>query len=184
MPILEANQKIADTQLDQVSAALQNAKPNKPVLIREEQKVFADQAEINLTRELIKLQKQTGENELAGYRAIADSMNSLFPEDAIDNLVFKMEGLQAVCRVYPAFARDERVQDIHDGRWRCLGKVIGQVRSPNSYDLLKGMPIGYLAKEQFAGLAGNLNNENLAIEVTEPQVPGPALVVATLGIFA
>lgn len=184
LPFIEIHQKLQDSKVDQFLALIQNAKPGKPVLFDNEEKIFQDQAELASMRDVLKAGKQSAQNQLVEFQTIGQGLEALMPEDHMDNLVFKTENIQAVCRVYPAYARDERVQDIHDAKWRCLGKVIGIVSESGSYDLLKGSPIGYLAQEQFSTVATSFNNDQLKIELTDPSVKGPAIIIAPLAIFA
>jgi hypothetical protein len=72
----------------------------------------------------------------------------------------------------------------NNAQWHCLGKVIGKLSSNESYDLFQGSPIGYFAKEQIPQLLSGLNSDQINIQTTEPVVRGPALVVATMAIFA
>lgn len=184
LPLVELNQKLVETQTDQAIALLQDVKPNQSVKLGDMEHTFQNANEIKAARENLKASKQNSQNELAGYQTMAQMLNNLFPEDKMDTLLFRAEDFRFICRVYPIFARDERIQDIHDAQWRCIGKVIGKLSESQSHDLLKGSPIGYLAKDQFPAFASSLNNDHLNVEVTEPMISGPALIVATLGIFA
>jgi len=184
LPIIEPFAKLTETQLDQQLAQLKDAKPNKPIRVGNNEKVFQDQRQINNERESMLIQKQEAGNLVEIYKTLNTILCGFFPEDKIDVLLFKAEEFQVIARVYPSFARDERIQDLHDGHWHCIGKVIGIIDESGKYDLLKGAPIGYLAKDQFPTFASMLNNDKLNIEITDSTVSGPAIIIATLAIFA
>lgn len=184
LPLFEPYQKMSETQLEQQQVLLKNAKPNKPLKIGGEEITFQDQNHLTNARELLKYQQQNIQNEMVVFQQIGKVLDSLFPEDSTGRLLFKSDSLQVICRVYSAFARNERIQDVYDADWHCLGKVIGIVKDSEKYDLFRGLPIGYLAKNTFSNLASSLNNEDLNIEVSEPIVHGPALIMAVLAIFA
>jgi hypothetical protein len=163
---------------------LKNAKLNKPIKLGSEEITFQDQNQLNTSRDLLKYQQQNIQNEMVVFQQIGKVMDGLFPDDGTGILLFDAEILRVICRVYQAFARNERIQDVYDADWHCLGKVIGVVKESETFDLFRGHPIGYLAKHIFPNLAASLNNEDLNIEVSESVINGPALIVAALAIFA
>lgn len=184
LPLLEPYQKMSETQLEQQQSLLKNAKPNKSLKLGNEEINFQDQNHINTVRDLLKYQQQNTQNDMVIFQQIGKVLDGLFPEDSTGTLIFKSDSLQVICRVYNAFARNERIQDIYDAEWNCLGKVIGIVKESETYDLFRGHPIGYLAKNTFSNLAASLNNDDLNIEVEEPVIKGPAILMAALSIFA
>lgn len=118
------------------------------------------------------------------YRTMGSLVEGLFPQDTMEMILFKSPTFQAIGRVYKALARDERIRDIYDAEWHCLGKVIATLSESDEYDLLQGSPIGYMAKDAFPDLAKSLQTDTVNVRTTEPVVKGPAVIVATLAIFA
>jgi len=182
-PAIESLLVLMESQLEPQVMLLDNTKPNKPVMISGEEKRFSDQKQINFARDTIKAQQQQMKDTRSLLMALNAIFSRLFPEDSIDNLLFKSNGFNAISRVYPIFARDKRIQDLFDGHWICIGKVINILGESEKYDLLKDAPISYLAKDQFSDFAKLLNNENIKINVTESVVPGPSIIIAPLAIF-
>ncbi len=184
LPLLEPIYNLKVTQIDQSIALLKDAKPGQTVKIGNEDITFENTQQIKVTKALLEGNRKQAVDESSVYQSMGQVITGLFPEDRLDTLVFRAEGFQAIAKVYPVLSRDERIQDIHDATWQCLGKVIGFVSESDSYDLLKGSPVSYFIKDQFPALANMFNNENLNIQTTEPQIKGPAVVVAPLAIFA
>jgi hypothetical protein len=183
MPLLEPMSELNITQLENRFIALREAKPNKPVKVGDKEITFADQKAITSMRDLIKTQQQTSRNEVEIRRIMGTVLSDLFSRPHIDTLLFKSEGFHVVSHVYPAFARDERVEDIYNASWCCLGKVIRILPESEEYDLLQASPIGYFAKGLFPDLAAAFTNAKFNITTTEPMVPGPIVIVAPLAVF-
>lgn len=183
LPVIEPYLTLMESELEPKVIQLNNTKPNKPVIIDGKEKRFQDQKEINSVRDALTAQQQQMKSLASMLKALNAIFSRLFPEDDIDNVLFKSNGFNAISRVYPAFARDKRIQDLLDGNWRCIGKVINKLDESEKYDLLKDAPISYFAKDQFSTFAGLLNNENIKINVTDSIVPGPAIIIAPLAIF-
>jgi len=71
---------------------------------------------------------------------------------------------------------------LNDGNWKCIGKITNLIPEGETFDLLKGLPIGYLAKDQVKKMF-NMKAENINFETTDPQLPGPVMELAPLAIF-
>lgn len=183
LPVIEPYLSLIESQIEPQVILLNNAKPNKPVMIDGNERRFQDQKEINSARDILKAQQQQMKSTASMLMALNAIFSRLFPEDDIDNVLFKSSGFNAISRVYPAFARDKRIQDLFDGHWRCIGKVINKLDESEKYDLLKDAPISYFAKDQFSTFAGFLNNEDIKIDVTDSMVTGPSIIIAPLAIF-
>lgn len=142
--------------------------------------------EINIT-ELNKFfdkKIQDVQNQSLYLQEVGKTLHILFPEEHSTNLIIDSGEFKSVCKVYPTFARDERVQDIFDAKWNCIAKVIGKMENNEEYDLLKGLPIGLFAKEAFANMANSLKADDLEINISDPIIKGPILILAVLAIFA
>jgi hypothetical protein len=183
LPAIESYLSWIESQLELQVILLNGTKPNKPVIIDGKERKFQDLKEINTARDTIKAQQQQMKSLASMLTSLNVIFSRLFPEDYIDNVLFKSSGFNAISRVYPVFARDKRIQDLLDGHWRCIGKVINKLDESEKYDLLKDAPISYFAKDQFSTYASLLNNENIKIEVTDSMVLGPAIIIAPLAIF-
>ncbi|MBA2737878.1 MAG: hypothetical protein H0U50_13960, partial [Pyrinomonadaceae bacterium] len=62
--------------------------------------------------------------------------------------------------------------------------VIGVLEKGSEYNLFKRLPIGLFAKSVFSNMISGLKNEELDIDISEPIIEGPALVIAVLAIFS
>jgi hypothetical protein len=117
------------------------------------------------------------------FASLNKIFSRLYPAYDLDNILFKSGDFDAILRTYPAFARDKRIQDLFDGNWRCIGKVINKIGPSEKYDLLKDAPISYFAKDQFSAIEGIFKNDNIKMNVTDSSVSGPAIIVTPLAIF-
>jgi hypothetical protein len=182
-PLIEAYYNIADAQFDQEIVKVENTAVGSTYESGNDKIVIQNKKQIPVLRDAIRANQKFKRNEAALYQMVNKVLTGLFLEDSVDTLVFKAKDFQAICRVYPVFARNERIVDIHDANWHCLGKVIGIVPEADNFDLLKGSPISYFAKGLFPDLAGLVKNDSLNIEITEAIIPGPLIVLATMAIF-
>lgn len=123
-------------------------------------------------------------NQIDNIKGLETVVDRLFIEDSATNVLFESNDFKSVCKVYPAFARNHQVQEIFESNWRCIGKVIGKMEPPSSYDLFKGLPVGLIAKEIFSGLVESLKSEELQIDISNPIISGSILIIAPLSIFA
>ena len=184
LPILMASYKLNDAQFDQEIAQLENVKAGSTISVLGEEITIQSKKHATSLQAVIRSQQQIKKSEVNLYETMGEILEGLFSQDGRDILHFDMMDWQAICRVYPTFVRNERVHEIHDANWRCVGKVIGFIPDGESYDLLQGSPIGYLAKEQFSELASSLTSDDINIQVNDPLVAGPAIVVAAMAIFS
>jgi len=183
MPLLVPALKLQITQLEGELATMKKY-PAKNY--KGKQIVKVGEQEINMTdifrsfeTDISKLQSQ-----IVYFQEMWKMLELLFPEENSGSLLFNSDNFVSICKVYPAFARNEQIQEIFGGKWRCVGKVIGKMNPTEEYDLFKGLPIGYMAKNVFSEMTNSLNNEEIKINVANPIVKGPALVIAVLAIFA
>ena len=184
MPVVVPALKIQEMQIENQKSNLKNLPVTRKDKGIQFSKVEGD--EINLT-ELSKYfdnQIQSIQNQSLYLQEVGKTLDILFPEEQSTNLLLDSGQFKSVCKVYPSFARDERIQDIYDAQWRCIAKVIGKVEDDQEYDLFKGLPIGLFAKDAFANLANSLKNEELEINISNPVIKGPTLVLAVLAVFA
>jgi hypothetical protein len=184
LPILTPFVTLMDSNMEQQLIQLKEAKPKKPIIMDKQSYTFEDQRQINDMRDSIKVQQQQTKNLVSMFKTLNEILAGLFPEDKMDKVLIKNINFSVISHVYPAFVRNERIQDLYGGNWHCIGKVIGILDESDEYDLLKDAPISYFAKDQFTTFAGLLNNENLSISVTDSKVKAPAIIVAPLAIFA
>jgi hypothetical protein len=122
------------------------------------------------------------QNLLVNVKAIERVSNSLFAEETIHNIIFNSDSFNAICKVYPTFARNEQISEMFEAKWRCVGKIIGKLEKNESFDLFKGLPIGLLTKSQ--EIIDSLKNEEVEINPSERVISGPTLIIAVLAIFA
>ena len=184
LPIVEASTKISGAQLEHEIITLDNVKPGDKVTILDQEIIIKNKKHSISAQDLIRSQQRVKQNESDLYHTIGEILDNLFSHEGTDLLLFEARSWQAISRVYPNFIRNEQVHEIHNANWRCIGKIIGFVSENEKYDLLKGSPIGYLAKEHFAEIAASLQNEKMQIEINEPIIKGPAIILATMAIFA
>ena len=184
MPLLEPYQKVLWGQLQQSLTLLKSKKVGEKIKIGEIEVLIENQNQKNELIKNLENQKELNANTTFLFNVIKEVLDSLIPEEKVETLLIKSSGFNALCNIYSMFAREERIQDIHNANWHCLGKVLEIIDENQSYDLLKSYPIGYIARAAFPDLANAFRNESLNIAITEPTVPGPGLTIATLAIFA
>ena len=183
-PIIKAFYNIADSQLDQEVLKLETAKPGDTIKLGEEEVVIQNNKQKSIIREMVKVAQKAKQSESSLYQMIGQALTGLLPEDATDVVLIQADDFRAMCRVYPEYVRNQRVQDIYDASWRCIGKVIAVIREGEEFDLLRGSPISYFARDQFPALASSLNTENISVEVTESVIQGPSVIIATMAVFS
>lgn len=184
LPILAPFVTLMDSNFEKQLIQLKEAKPKRAITIDKQVYTFEDQKQINDLRDSIKIQQQQSKNLVSMFKTLNDILAGLFPEDEMDKILFKIDGFSVISHVYPAFARNERIQDLYGGNWHCIGKVIGILDESDEYDLLRDAPISYFARDQFSSFIELLNNDNLSIKLTDSKVQGPAIITAPLAIFA
>jgi hypothetical protein len=184
VPIIENYQRFASSQIDQKLRTLDAARVNQTIKIGGEDIRFNNQPEINAARKLAEASRVEIQNQSAIMDVMGGILAGLVPQDSIDTLLLKGEDFHSVSRVYPAFARNERVREMYGANWRALGKVIGLIPESQEFDLLQGLPIGYFAKNLFPQLANAFTNESLNVPINEPVVQGPVVILATMAVFA
>ena len=183
-PIIEAFYSIADSQLEQELIKLETARAGDTINLGDKEIVIQNNKHKSTISKMIKVAQTAKQSESSLYQMIEQALTSLLPEDSTDIVLFQAEGFKAMCRVYPEYARNQRLNDIYDASWRCIGKVIAVVQSDEEFDLLRGAPISYFAKDQFPALASSLNTENVNIEITDSVIGGPSVIVAAMAIFS
>jgi hypothetical protein len=176
MPLIEPFNNVQIAQLDQQIAVLKTMRaPNDQ---------FKTQADIGQAREFAKSQQELKKQETDLYKRIGDVVGPLFAKDSTETIVLKSTNFPLICHLYPEYARNERLHDLYDSNWRCIGKVVAKLDADAKFDLLKGSPISYVAQSQIGDFSKAFNNENLKVDISEPSISGPAVVVATLALFA
>lgn len=183
-PIVVASLDMAEAEIDQKIAELAGTRKNSVIEIDDEQITIRDKRHSDSIRAMLESQKSIQQSQAAVYQAIGKILSDLFRHEGADIVVFESSSWKSVARIYPIFARNEQVTELHDAHWRCLGKVVGVIGDQEEYDLLKGSPVSYLAKDQFDELASSLRSEEFNIKTTKPIIEGPAIIVATMAIFA
>lgn len=177
IPTLELQVTQSENELSNIkNYPTRNNKGKKEILIGDEAFDY-----INLVR-VYEAQVREKQSLLINVKGIEMVSNSLFAEETIHNVIFKSNNFSAVCKVYPAFARNEQINEMFEAKWRCVGKVIGKLEKNDSFDLFKGLPIGLLTKSQ--DLIDSLKNEEVEINPSERVISGPTLIIAVLAIFA
>ncbi len=179
IPAIELEIKQLESQLtDFKKIPTKNIKGSKQVTIGEESFDISELSRIYENQIRIK------QNQLVNIQGIENVSSSLFTEESASNIIFESDNFKSVCKVYSAFARNERIEEIFNANWICLGKVIGKLEAEDSYDLFKGLPVGLLAKNIFSSMVEGLKTDELEISVSEPIISGEGLIIATLAIFA
>ena len=172
-----------DSQYDMKITELETMQYGNTFEYGDQEIVIQNRKQATALQKRIAAEQRFKQSEAASYQQIGQVLADLFPEEHTDAILFNAGGFQAVCRVYPAFARDERIDEIYDAHWRCLGKVVGIISASKEYSFLKDAPISYIARDQFEEFTRALSTEGLNIETTDPIIAGPALMIATLAIF-
>jgi hypothetical protein len=182
MPILEEYQRVAVNQLEQTAQLLKSSKPGSSIKIGEENIMIHDANHVNQIRKVVERQKQELKVQSETFKMYKTVLDGMIPEGQAKLIPLKCHEYSAVCRVYPSFVRDEDIEGLYDGNWKCIGKVANITPEGETFDLLKDLPIGYFAKDQVKNMF-NINAENIKFDTTDPQIQGPVIELATLAIF-
>lgn len=183
MPVLEAMSTAETAQFQGQVDLIENLKFNEIINIETGNQMFSNEGEAKKQKNLLKAQIRMKVAELENMQGVMNGIEKFMPTEQIDKLIFDFEDSKAVCVVYPDFARNKRVQDIHYAHWSCVGKVIGKIED-GKYDLLKGLPVGYFASNFMEGLASTVNSGGVQLDLTPASIEGRIFVIATLAIFA
>ena len=178
IPAIELQVKQLESQLAELKSSNKNSKGNKQITIGDE--TF----DISTVITFCETQIREKQNQLVNIQGIENVSSILFTEESASNIIFESADFKSVCKVYSAFARNEKIEEIYNANWICLGKVIGKLEAEDSYDLFKGLPVGLLAKNIFSSMVEGLKTEELEINVSDPIISGEGLIIATLAIFA
>lgn len=183
-PLMESMSKTQKLQTENQIQLLDKARVNQPMKIGDQELVFKDKNELDNAKLFLKIQLDSQVGEAENLKGVMEGVDKLMPYDEMDKLIFDMDECKAVCSVYPLYARNKRIQDIHYAHWSAIGKVIGKIESGDSYNLTRNMPGGNFTSSMIAGFALSINNGDMGIDLTETDVEGPVFIVATLAIFA
>lgn len=157
-------------------------KKNNSFEIDEKQKITVENK--NIYKRKIDFKISELENNLSLVNLIKESINSLFPEKlSLHNIIFQNSNIQVICKIYKDYARNETIEDIHNGNWKVLGKVISKITEQNPYDLMKDSPFSYLPQTQFGEIVKSMNNENLKLPEMKSKIEENSLLIAPIGIF-
>lgn len=183
IPIIKPFLKFQEVQLENQllnydQYRTKNSKGQEIIKILDEQYDYKEIAR-GLQSQIKALQQQS-----SSMQELVSIIENLFPNETSTSLILDSDSFSSICRIFPSFARNGEIQEIFDADWRCVGKVIGKLNDKGEYNLFKRLPIGLFAKNVFSNLVEGFNNDELNISVSEPIIPGPALVVAVLAIFA
>ena len=184
MPIVEQTQKLNLDQMEITYQLVKKAKPPQSIRIGDQDHAIKNKADLENLLRLVEAQKLELENQTASINIIKSILDNLIPDETSKLVPFDCQGFSVICRTYSEFVRNEDLKDINDAYWRCLGKVIRIIPDNDSYDLLKGLPLGYIAQGEIQGLFSGMNVEGLKVEITNPVVQGPCLLVAPLAFFS
>lgn len=183
-PLLNAVFETTRMELEQTKIRIEGAKYGESVNVQEEEIVVKNKKQKEALIRLVEVAKEVKQSEEESYKLMGKALSDLFPQDGLDTLAFQSNEMQSICRLYPELVRKGRVQDIYDAKWRCIGKVIDIIPASGEYDLLKGLPIGYFAGEQFSSVVEAFNNETVTLDFENAKIKGPAVVLATMAIFS
>lgn len=184
IPIVEQAYKQNQNKFDKTLQMLKKAKPGSSIIMDDNEIKFSNQSEINVFISDIEFKKANLENELELMNIGKTVLDGLLPSDISNKLPFECNGFHAICRTYPEFIRNNNLDDLNDAHWFCLGKVIGVTLPDDVYDLLKGLPIGYVAKDQISSMISSMSNGDVQIDITSPVISGPCLLIAPMAIYA
>ena len=182
LPIVEPFFKVQIQQQQGYLALVNEVKKNNNFEIDEKQKITVENKHIY--KRNIDLKISELENNLSLINLIKESINSLFPEKlSLHNIIFQNSNFQVICKIYKDYARNETIEDIHNGNWKVIGKVISKITEQNPYDLMKDSPFSYLPQTQFGDIVKSMNNENLMLPEMKSKIEEESLLVAPIGIF-
>ncbi len=119
LPILAPFVALMDSNMEQQLIQLKEAKPKRPITIDKQVYTFEDQRQINDRRDSIKVQQQQSKNLVSMFKTLNEILAGLFPEDEMDKILVKNDNFSVILHVYPAFVRNERIQDLCGGNWHC-----------------------------------------------------------------
>lgn len=188
-PILQSIRNMTDSDLDQKIIELDNIKPAPGAVINLDNVVrpINSKSQKEDLRKAIEVKKKIGKSECEKFLAIGETLDKLVHVEGMDVLLIRASNFNIICYVYPSFARNERIQDIYDANWNCIGKVIKIISSSDNYDFFKGSPLSYLAKNAifdfWEGFKKGIKNEKTKLEITETNIEGPTLIIAPLAIY-
>ena len=186
LPILSSFMKIGETAMEGERNRIQNSGvgSGQQITFQEQVYPFQNKKDKDTLLAIIDSQKANTIGQVRLFETMGEVVSSLLHQDIWNTVVVELGGWKAICRIYPSFIRNERVEELHDAYWTCMGKVIGTIQLGETFDLLKGMPIGHFAKGQFNNIASTLNTEELSIETNESEIKGPALIIAVMAIYS
>lgn len=183
-PIVEQFQTSALAQLEQQTAEIKSAKPGQTTGSGKGSNQPGSNSVRKERLQEIENQKQQAKNQVEAVKMFMTVLDGLIPADKARVISFSSQGYSAVARLYQPFIRDEDVENLSSAHWKCMGKVISLVPKGETFDLLQGLPIGYVAKDQIKQIFTPLNSGQMKIEITEPILSGPVLVLAPLAVFS
>ncbi len=183
IPLIDPFLKMKENDLQAKALELRHI---KPFTYTEEDGsvVQIDKRRIQDMQELKKIEISSVQIEREKYQIMSEMYKGLFPDEESDSILVSNDFVKSINIVYRQFARLNRIHDIFNGSWKCLGKVIGILKRDEEYDLLSGVPVGYMAKGEFDKLSTAFNNEQLRIDIPNSVLKGPAFKIATIAIFA
>lgn len=123
------------------------------------------------------------QQQSSSMQELVSVLENLLPTETSTSILVESSDFKSVCRIFPAFIRNEQIQEVFDSNWRCIGKVIGILADDEEFDLLSRLPIGLFAKNVFRDMIAGFNNDELKVNVSDPIIKGPALLIAPLAIF-
>jgi hypothetical protein len=88
-----------------------------------------------------------------------------------------------VSKVYKEYARNGTVEDIHQGYWKMIGKVIKKIDSNNIFDFMKDSPFSFLPDSLLSNMLKSMDNEVFKLPKIENKIEEESLVIAPIGIY-
>jgi hypothetical protein len=134
-------------------------------------------------------QKSKPEQEtLTQMKKFASMLKQTGSLDLVANLVVKPD-VKAVIPVQLEYFSNQSPADIIDGQFVVLGKVVRYIpeSSKESVSLLRGTPLAYLPEEnllQFVEAFNSLSSNISTPSEFTTQIPGPALLVVPIAVYA
>lgn len=129
---------------------------------------------------------QESENLLEQITTIQEVIEKLLSNDSfIEYLILEFEQNKIVSKVYKQYARNENVNEIHNGTWTILGKVTRKIEQKEAIDLTENTPLQLI--QNFITLELLIQALSLGKitmpAIINPVIQGPSLVVAPIAIF-
>ncbi len=183
-PVLSTAIKKTEADLEVEKATVRAAANGSTVLVQQEDRTIHNKKEKEELLAAIENKQNEIRTQFQLYDTIGEVIAGLLRQDIWNTIIIETGKYKAICRIYPNFIRNERVEELHDANWTCMGKVIGKVQLGETFDLLKGIPIGYFAKGVFKDITKALNTEALKIEIGESEVKGPAIIIAVMALYS